>query len=81
MMTQFKQNSARIQNVLEIMKDREERNWRDIVAEMDERYGMHVARATLYYYFNMLVAKGRMHVTKRKIGSGPGRSKTFFKLA
>ena len=80
MMTQFKQNTPRIQNVLEIMSDREERGWREIKAEMKKRYGMDVARATLYYYFNMLVSEGRMTLDKKKVGYGRGRPRTFFKI-
>lgn len=80
MMTQFARNTKRIQNVLEIMNDRKERNWREIAAEMNQRYGMHVARATLYYYFEELINDGKMAMSKKRVLAGRGRPRTFFKI-
>jgi len=80
MITQFARKTQRIRNVLAIMNDREERNWREIKAEMQKRYGMNVARATLYYYFDVLIDGGFMIMSKKLGESGLGRPRTFFKI-
>jgi hypothetical protein len=78
MSTTFKTDLAK--NVVAIMSDRDERNCESIVSEMKERFGVKIARSTVYYYLGALVMTRKVIKNKRKTSPGLGRPRTYFKM-
>jgi len=79
-MSTFKQNSDRSKNLIQLMSDHEERDCIAIDAEMKKRFGMGIAHATVYYYFDVLVSEKKMTINRKKPVSGRGRPRTYFKM-